>query len=114
MLSFKRLAADSISSTLIFDEIDSGVSGEVAHSMGAIIKGLSDDIQTICITHLPQIASKGGAHFKVAKSIENGTTLTRIERLNEEERIVEIAQMLSGAKTTEAALANARDMLYLN
>jgi DNA repair protein RecN (Recombination protein N) len=114
MLSLKRLAADSISSTLIFDEIDSGVSGEVAHSMGAIIKGLSDDIQTICITHLPQIASKGGAHFKVAKSIENGTTHTRIERLNEEERIVEIAQMLSGAKTTEAALANARDMLYLN
>jgi len=114
MLSLKRMAAESITSTLIFDEIDSGVSGEVAHSMGAIIKGMSDDIQTICITHLPQIASKGEAHFKVTKSLEQGVTHTRMERLNREERIVEIAQMLSGAKTTEAALANARDMLYLN
>lgn len=114
MLALKRMAADSISSTLIFDEIDSGVSGEVAHSMGAIIKGLSNDIQTICITHLPQIASKGEAHFRVTKAIEDGVTHTRMERLNKEERIVEIAQMLSGAKTTEAALANARDMLYLN
>jgi len=114
MLSLKRMAADSITSTLIFDEIDSGVSGEVAHAMGAIIKNMSDDIQTICITHLPQIASKGEAHFKVSKKIESGTTHTKIERLKEEERIVEIAQMLSGAKTTDAALANARDMLYLN
>jgi len=114
MLALKRLAAGTISSTLIFDEIDAGVSGEVAHSMGSIIKGMSEDIQTICITHLPQIASKGEAHFKVTKSIENGLTHTKMERLNREERIVEIAQMLSGAKTTEAALANARDMLYLN
>jgi len=114
MLSLKRLASGSISSTLIFDEIDSGVSGEVAHSMGGIIRDMSEDIQTICITHLPQIASKGQAHFKVLKTIENGLTKTLIERLEKEERIVEIAQMLSGAKTTDAAMANARDMLFLN
>ena len=114
MLALKKMAAESISSTLIFDEIDSGVSGEVANAMGAIIKNMSENVQTICITHLPQIASKGEAHFKVSKTIEKGITSTNIKRLNKEERIVEIAQMLSGAKTTDAALANARDMLYLN
>lgn len=114
MLALKKSAASSLSSTIIFDEIDTGVSGEVAHSMGNIIKSISTGIQVICITHLPQIASKGEAHFKVSKSQDNGKTFTHINRLNSEERIVEIAQLLSGAQTTEAALANARDMLYLN
>jgi DNA repair protein RecN (Recombination protein N) len=111
MLAVKMLSSDkSFRNTIVFDEIDSGVSGEVAHSMGDIIKQMADGTQVICITHLPQIASKGSAHFKVFKT-EKGKTETRIERLDENARITEIAQMLSGANTTDAALANAQELL---
>jgi DNA repair protein RecN (Recombination protein N) len=115
MLAVKKLSSNaSQRTTIVFDEIDSGVSGEVANSMGRIMKDMAQAIQVICITHLPQIAAKGTAHFKVFKTEIDGLTKTGIERLDENNRIGEIAQMLSGSVTTEAALANARDLLYLN
>ena len=98
--------------TIIFDEIDMGVSGEVADKMGAIIYELSKNMQVINITHLPQIASKGNSHFVVYKEIEStGTTATHIKLLTSEERVMEIAKMLSGQNVTEAAIANARELL---
>ena len=98
--------------TIIFDEIDMGVSGEVADKMGAIIYELSKNMQVINITHLPQIASKGNSHFVVYKEIETtGTTATHIKLLTPDERVMEIAKMLSGQNVTEAAIANARELL---
>jgi len=115
MLAVKKMSSNvSQRTTIVFDEIDSGVSGEVANSMGRIMKDMAQGMQVICITHLPQIAAKGTAHYKVFKREENGQTKTGIVRLDENDRIGEIAQMLSGSVTTEAALANARDLLYLN
>ncbi len=113
MLSIKKLSA-SHGRTIILDEIDTGVSGEVAHSMGKIMKEMGGNQQVISITHLPQIASKGQTHFKVFKEESDKNTQTRIERLDEKERVVEIAQMLSGAETTAAAMDNARDLLLAN
>jgi DNA repair protein RecN (Recombination protein N) len=113
MLSIKKLSA-SQGRTIILDEIDTGVSGEVANSMGRIMKEMGVNQQVISITHLPQIASKGETHFKVFKEESDRSTKTRIERLDEKERVVEIAQMLSGAETTTAAMDNARDLLLAN
>lgn len=115
MLAIKKLSAkQSDGKTIIFDEIDTGVSGEVANSMGTIMKEMAAEMQIICITHLPQIASKGVAHYKVYKIEKNNVVKTEIERLSADERIVEIAQMLSGANTSDAALANARELLKMN
>jgi DNA repair protein RecN (Recombination protein N) len=113
MLSIKKLSAAQ-GRTIILDEIDTGVSGEVAHSMGKIMREMGVNQQVISITHLPQIASKGKTHFKVFKEESDKNTKTRIERLDEKERVVEIAQMLSGAETTAAAMDNARDLLLAN
>lgn len=112
MLAVKYITARSgLRTTIVFDEIDTGVSGEVADSMGDIMRTMAEGLQVICITHLPQIAAKGTAHYKVFKEIKDGRTVTDIVRLDEGLRIREIAQMLSGAKTTDAALANAKDLL---
>src|SRR5690606_28556357 len=100
--------------TIIFDELDTGVSGEVANSMGTIMKEMAAEMQIVCITHLPQIASKGVAHYKVYKTESSGDAKTEIERLNDGERVVEVAQMLSGANTSDAAMANARELLKMN
>ncbi|GEQ86652.1 DNA repair protein RecN [Patiriisocius marinistellae] len=97
--------------TLVFDEIDTGVSGEVALKMATIMGGMSKEMQLISITHLPQIASKGAQHIKVFKEDVNNKTITQMQRLTDEERIVEIAQMISGNKITDTALANARELL---
>jgi len=115
MLAIKKLSAVRYDGkSIIFDEIDTGVSGEVANSMGAIMKEMAAEMQIICITHLPQIASKGKAHYKVFKSEQDEVVKTQIERLSDDERVVEIAQMLSGANTSKAALANARELLLAN
>lgn len=115
MLAIKNISANSTErKTILFDEIDTGVSGEVANAMGTILKEMAVDLQVICITHLPQIASKGMAHFKVYKRKTNGKENTHIERLNSDERVTEIAQMLSGASTTQAALQNAKNLLQEN
>ena len=97
--------------TIIFDEIDTGVSGEVANKVGQIMERLAENLQVITITHLPQIASKGQSHYFVYKDDTTATTYTRIKQLDEQERVVEIAKMLSGDKPGESALQNARELL---
>ena len=97
--------------TIIFDEIDTGVSGEVADKMGRIMKKMGGNIQVISITHLPQIASKGNLHYKVYKTDTESQTVSEIKQLNNEERVLEIAGMLSGAELSEAALQNAREFM---
>ena len=112
MLSIKAMIAEkSDLPTVIFDEIDTGISGEIAHRMGSIMQQMSRSMQVVVITHLPQIAAKGGAHFKVYKDDEGARTETYIRELNEEERLNEIASMISGTATSEAALQNARELL---
>ncbi len=112
MLCIKSLVAQSIDlPTMIFDEIDTGISGEAAKQVGAIMKGLASSRQIICITHQPQIAGKANAHYFVYKEIKGEAVKTNIRLLTENERITAIAQMLSGEKPTAAALENAREMV---
>ncbi len=112
MLSIKSLIARYTAlPTIIFDEIDTGVSGEVANQVGQIMKQLAQNLQVITITHLPQIASKGGSHYFVYKDDDSDVTKTRIRRLTESERVTEIAKMLSGDNPGESALQNARELL---
>jgi DNA repair protein RecN (Recombination protein N) len=112
MLCIKSLVAQSIDlPTLIFDEIDTGISGEAARQVGVIMKGLAGKRQVICITHQPQIAGKGDAHFFVYKDIVKDKVKTNIRLLSTEERITTIAKMLSGEKPTAAAIENAREMV---
>lgn len=112
MLSIKSLVAKSVQlPTLIFDEIDSGISGEAARQVGLIMKGLSAAHQVIAITHQPQIAAKANTHFFVYKEIKNDKIITAIRQLNADERITTIATMLSGEKPTAAAFENAREMI---
>lgn len=112
MLSLKSLVAQSGKlPTIIFDEIDTGISGEVADKMGMLISQLAQQNQVVNITHLPQVASKGNAHYVVYKEDTPSSTQTRIRRLTSNERIMEIAKMLSGSSITEAAISNARELL---
>jgi DNA repair protein RecN (Recombination protein N) len=112
MLCIKSLVAQSIDlATLIFDEIDTGISGEAARQVGIILKGLSENRQIICITHQPQIAGKGDSHYFVYKEIRGEAIKTNIRPLEREERITIIAKMLSGERPTAAALENAREMI---
>ncbi|MDO3626626.1 DNA repair protein RecN [Mucilaginibacter sp. BT774] len=112
MLSIKSLIARYTAlPTIIFDEIDTGISGEVANKVGQIMERLAGNLQVISITHLPQIASKGQSHYFVYKDDESATTYTRIRQLDEQERVVEIAKMLSGDRPGESALQNARELL---
>jgi DNA repair protein RecN (Recombination protein N) len=112
MLCIKSLVAESMDlPTLIFDEIDTGISGEAARQVGIILKGLSRRRQVICITHQPQIAGKADAHYFVYKEIKGESVKTGIRLLAREERITAIAKMLSGEKPTAAALENAREMV---
>lgn len=97
--------------TIIFDEIDTGVSGEIANKMGDIMKEMSTAMQVFAITHLPQIAAKGSQHFKVFKSVSGNQTLSELKLLNPEERIVEIAQMLSGSALSDSAINHAKALL---
>ena len=112
MLCIKSLVAQSIDlPTLIFDEIDTGVSGEAARQVGLILKDLAVQRQVICITHQPQIAGKADAHFFVYKEIVKDAVKTNIRRLSIDERVTNIAKMLSGEKPTAAAIENAREMV---
>jgi DNA repair protein RecN (Recombination protein N) len=111
-LSIKSLLAQYENlPSIIFDEIDTGVSGDVATKMGVIMKKMSSSLQVISITHLPQIAGMGKQHFKVYKTTENNTTQSNIKVLNDEQRVVELAEMLGGDKTSESALAHAQSLL---
>jgi DNA repair protein RecN (Recombination protein N) len=112
MLCIKSLVATSMNlPTLIFDEIDTGISGEAAKQVGVIMKDLAGARQVICITHQPQIAGKADAHYLVYKAVKGDSITTGVRQLNVDERIVAIAKMLSGEKPTAAALENAREMV---
>ncbi|SHL75729.1 DNA repair protein RecN [Flavobacterium xanthum] len=112
MLAVKAILAQySKLPTLIFDEIDTGVSGEIAIRMGEIMKEMSQKMQVFAITHLPQIAAKGNAHFKVFKSTVGDDTQSELKLLNDQDRVVEIAQMLSGTIVSESALNHAKALL---
>ncbi len=114
MLCLKKIMASSVAlPTIIFDEIDTGVSGAIADGMGEMLHEMGRDMQVISITHLPQIASKGSDHLKVQKSGDENSTETRISRLSKEQRIDEIAGMLSGKKLSEAARSNAKALLKI-
>jgi DNA repair protein RecN (Recombination protein N) len=115
ILSIKSiLAVSKTMPTIIFDEIDSGVSGEIADKMGKLIRDMAKKIQVICITHLPQIASKAHAHYFAYKKSDKKTTASSIKQLNDQERLTEIARMLSGENLSTAALENAKDLLMNN
>lgn len=112
MLAIKSLLAKHTSlPTIIFDEIDTGISGETALKVGKVIADLGNDMQILSITHLPQIAAKGNSHYFVYKNEENNKTTTGIRKLNEEERVNAIAEMLSGKDPGASALQNAKDLL---
>ena len=112
MLTIKSLLATKIAlPTIIFDEIDTGVSGEIAHKMGEIMKQMSQSRQVFAISHLPQVASKGDAHIKIYKTDIEGRTTTQFQTLSQEQRIDEIAQMLGGKDITDSARAHAKELL---
>lgn len=112
MLAIKAaLASKAELSVLIFDEIDTGISGEVANKVGKVMQKLSAEYQLIAITHLPQIAGKGHSHFKIYKEIEGETTVSNVRPLAQEDRILELAKMLSGENPSESALLNAKELL---
>lgn len=114
MLAVKAILAEySKLPTIIFDEIDTGVSGEIAHKMGDIMRDMSKQMQVLAITHLPQIAAKGNQHYKVFKSTVGEGTLSELKFLSQEERVIEIAQMLGGNEITESALIHAKELLFI-
>ncbi len=112
MLAVKSiLATQSKLPTIVFDEIDTGVSGDIAQKMGDILQKMGGSMQVIAITHLPQIAGKGSRHFKIFKQDIGETTVTKIEELTKENRIVELAMMLGGNTKSESAMAHAKALL---
>ena len=112
MLSVKNvLSKNTQLPTIIFDEIDTGVSGEISNKIAAIMQQMSHHMQVISITHLPQIAAKGSSHYKVYKEEIKGVTTTNLKRLSPDERIVEIAEMLSGKDISDSALTHAKELL---
>ncbi|MGB8491220.1 MAG: DNA repair protein RecN, partial [Bacteroidales bacterium] len=112
MLSLKSVISKNNNlPTIIFDEIDAGVSGEVADKVGQILSGMGSYMQVVNITHLPQVASRGTRHFHVYKEDSGDSTITRIRLLSNDERIMEVARLLSGSKITETALKNARELI---
>ena len=113
MLSLKAMISKAVSQpTIIFDEIDTGVSGKIASSMAAMMRDMGNhDRQVISITHLPQIAAMGAVHYKVYKEEKDNITTTHLVKLNDDDRVKEIANMLSGDNITEAAINNAKELL---
>ncbi|HOO98732.1 MAG TPA: DNA repair protein RecN [Bacteroidales bacterium] len=112
MLSLKSLLTRNINlPTIIFDEIDSGVSGEVADKVGRILAGMGKYMQVINITHLPQVAARGYRHYHVYKDDTGDSTITRVKRLSDDERILEVARLLSGSEITDSSLNNARELI---
>lgn len=112
MLSIKSMISrKNLLSSMIFDEIDTGISGEIGGKIGQILHAMSERMQVIAITHLPQIAAMGGDHYQVYKTVEEGITKTRVKRLGKEERVLEIAKMLGGKTPTRNMVQTARDLM---
>ena len=113
-LAVQVLTANKLSTpTIIFDEVDVGISGSAATTVGKLLRQLGKKCQVLCVTHLPQVASYGHHHFNVQKYVENNQTETQMTHLKEEEKISALASLLGGSKITEAVLANAKEMLAL-
>jgi DNA repair protein RecN (Recombination protein N) len=112
MLAIRTLAAaESPGKTLVFDEIDAGIGGRVADVVGKKLGRIGQSFQVMCITHLPQIAAAGHAHFHISKTVSNGRTVTHVTRLNHAERIEELARMMGGAAPTDSTRLAARELL---
>ena len=112
MLAFKKIIGDYDGiPTMIFDEIDSGISGVTASIVGRKLREISRSHQIICITHLPQIASCGDHHYRISKSSDESMTYTHVDELSAEERIVEIARLLGGDNVTDTTLKSAEELL---
>ncbi|MDQ3417814.1 MAG: DNA repair protein RecN, partial [Acidobacteriota bacterium] len=112
MLALKTLAStDAPGKTLIFDEVDAGIGGAVADVVGRRLQALSDRFQVLCITHLPQIAAYGNAHFRISKTVRKDRTMTDVARLGGPDREQEVARMIGGADISATVLASAREML---
>jgi DNA repair protein RecN (Recombination protein N) len=112
MLALKTLASiDAPGKTLIFDEVDTGIGGAVADVVGSRLRALATRVQVLCITHLPQIAAYGGTHFRIAKGVKRGRTVTEVERLTPQDRETELARMIGGADVSRTVRASAREML---
>lgn len=113
MLSIKSMISQrNLLPTIIFDEIDSGISGETATRVANILESIARNMQVITITHLPQIASRGSSHLLVYKTIEQGRARTAIKNIHNDDRILEVAKMLGGEKPTEVMLATARELIF--
>ena len=110
MLAIKTVMAGDDSKTLIFDEIDAGISGRTAQMVSNQLARLSRNHQIICITHLPQIASMADAHYTIEKTVHDNKTYSQISRVDKEDSIYELARMLSGSEVTASVLANAREL----
>jgi DNA repair protein RecN (Recombination protein N) len=112
MLALKTLAStDAPGKTLIFDEVDAGIGGAVADVVGARLQSLAERVQVLCITHLPQIAAHARTHYRIAKSVKGGRTMTSVARISASDRTEELARMIGGASITAAVMASAREML---
>ncbi len=107
-LSLKPLHRDTL---LIFDEIDTGIGGKIAEKVGRKLKEVGEKNQTFCVTHLPQVASRGHNHFLIKKEVKDGRTVVSVKNLSDKERVLEIARMLAGEKITESAIKHARELL---
>lgn len=114
-MAVQVLTANKLSTpTIIFDEVDVGISGAAATTVGKLLRELGKKCQVLCVTHLPQVASYGNQHFNVQKYVENNQTETQMLLLSEDERVQALAQLLGGSKITETVLANAEEMLKLS
>ena len=114
MLAIKTVLADTDDiPTLIFDEIDTGISGRTAQKVSEKMAVIGQHHQVLCITHLPQIAAMADSHYRIEKVVKDGKTITQISKLDREESVLEIARLLGGAEITNAAVENARDMKEL-
>jgi DNA repair protein RecN (Recombination protein N) len=112
MLAMKTLAStDSPGKTLIFDEVDAGIGGQVADVVGRKLRGLGDSFQVLCITHLPQIAAYGTSHYRIAKTVRGARTVTEIQHLTAEERVDELARMIAGDDVSATTRRSAREIL---
>ena len=115
MLAIKKLlATHQHLPTLILDEIDTGISGKVANETGKVMQKMAENMQLLVITHLPQVASKGNYQLKVYKEVVDETTQTNVIELSQQQRLEEIAQMISGSELTDAAINQAKELMNLN
>ena len=112
MLALQKMVSEKRDlPTILFDEIDTGVSGDVAQKIGQLLNQMGKKVQLIAISHLPQVAAKAGNHLVVSKRIENNQMKTHVYSINSEERVIEIARLLSGEQISDAALSNAKNLM---